>query len=56
MYNSLHLPFAFDKRLPRFAVDECVNFFCCGGKAFLWGVLRKCAFSAWCFGGEVVVI
>jgi hypothetical protein len=46
MYNSLRLPFAFDKRQAPFAVDEGVNFFCCGGKVFLQGVFAKmCVFS-----------
>jgi hypothetical protein len=41
MYNSLRLLFAFDKRQPHFAVDESVDFFCRGEKAFIQGVFAK---------------
>jgi hypothetical protein len=56
MYNSLRLPFAFDKGRRLLVAAKSVIFFCRGGKAFLQGFLRNYAFLMWCFCGEVVVV
>jgi hypothetical protein len=46
MYNSLRLPFAFDKRQAHFALDESFMFLLRGEKALLQGVFAKiCVFN-----------
>jgi hypothetical protein len=46
MYNSLRLPFAFDKGRRLLVAAKSIIFSCRGGKAFLQGVFAKlCVFN-----------
>jgi hypothetical protein len=59
MYNSLRLPFAFDKRQAHFAADKMLTFFAVVKRRFYWGFCENVCFwrgvfvvKLWWFDGE----
>jgi hypothetical protein len=49
MYNSLRLPFAFDKGRRLLVAAKSIIFFAMVERRFYKGFLRKRAFLTWCF-------